>query len=143
MHTNSIIRVLVVDDEPSIRLLVTRALEKKGFTVDSATDGVEALEKLSEQKYDLLVLDLMMPRLDGLGVIEQLGAAVQPPKILVMTAASPAILHQIPRERVAGIIHKPFDLSTLLHCAQTVSGASEQGGERRDAPRPRKSRSRT
>lgn len=114
-------RVLVVDDEPSIRLLVARALEKRGFDVDSATDGVEALQKLSEGHYDLLVLDLMMPRLDGLGVIENLSDTGRAPKILIMTAASPTVFQQIPRERVDGIINKPFDLSSLIRSAQELS----------------------
>lgn len=117
-------RVLVVDDEPSIRLLVTRALEKRGFEVDSATDGVEALQKLSERRYDLLVLDLMMPRLDGLGVIEKLPENGAVPKILIMTAASPSVFHQIPRERVDGIISKPFELDSLIESAENLSGPS-------------------
>lgn len=127
---NSGTRVLVVDDEPSIRLLVARALEKKGFTVDSAVDGVEALQKLSDGAYDLLVLDLMMPRLDGLGVIEQLAQTDRPPKVLIMTAASPSILYQIPRERVAGIITKPFDLGSLVESAEKLSDSTEDEPER-------------
>ncbi|HET7712595.1 MAG TPA: response regulator [Thermoanaerobaculia bacterium] len=114
-------RVLVVDDEPSIRLLVARALEKRGFDVDSAIDGVEALQKLSERQYDLLVLDLMMPRLDGLGVIENLADRPAVPKILIMTAASPSVFSQIPRERVDGIINKPFDLGALVASAEKLS----------------------
>lgn len=115
------VRVLVVDDEPSIRILVTRTLEKRGFDVDSATDGVQALEKLSERRYDLLVLDLMMPRLGGLGVIDQLPENEATPRILIMTAASPSVLYQIPAERVHGIISKPFDLQSLIRSAEALS----------------------
>lgn len=133
--TKSRTRVLVVDDEPAIRLLVAKALEKKGFAVDSATDGVDALQRLSERDYDLLVLDLMMPRMDGLGVIEKLGDHEAPPRILIMTAASPAILHQIPRERVAAIITKPFDLSALVDSAESLRQPDGDGRDRRSAPR--------
>lgn len=125
MSAENTSRVLVVDDEPSIRLLVARALEKRGFEVDSATDGVEALQKLAERPYDLLVLDLMMPRLDGLGVIEQLPENRTIPKILIMTAASPSVFQQIPRERVDGIISKPFELTSLIESAEKLS---EPGG---------------
>jgi CheY-like chemotaxis protein len=120
------VRVLVVDDDASIRLLVTRTLEKQGFMVDSAVDGVEALQKLSECGYDLLVLDLMMPRLGGVGVIEELPANGPAPKILVMTAASPSVLHQIPRDRVDAIITKPFDLTTLVAAAEKLSDAKDE-----------------
>lgn len=125
MNPQTPTRVLVVDDEPSIRILVTRALEKRGFEVDSATDGVQALQMLSEREYDLLVLDLMMPRLGGLGVLEQLPENDAAPRILIMTAASPSVLYQIPSERVHGIITKPFDLNSLIRSAEELSESKD------------------
>lgn len=121
------VRVLVVDDEPSIRLLVSRALERNGFATDAASDGVEALQKLENGQFDLLILDLMMPRLNGLDVIEQLTeSAGRPPKILVMTAASPSILRDLPVDRVQKIITKPFEIQTLIRSAIDAANA---GGE--------------
>jgi DNA-binding response OmpR family regulator len=121
-------RVLVVDDDPSIRKMVTTALQRHGFTVDTAGDGVEALAKLEEGAYELLVLDLMMPRLDGFGVLERLeesqsdaSAGSPRPKILIMTAAGPSILQKLPRERVAAILTKPFDLRMLIDNAELLS----------------------
>jgi two-component system alkaline phosphatase synthesis response regulator PhoP len=125
-------RVLVVDDEPAIRLLVTKALEKNGFEVDTAVDGVDAVHKLETASYDLMVLDVMMPRLDGFGVIEKVDAECAP-KILVMTAASPAVLKQLPRDRVVGVITKPFDIRELIDSARTVT---EGGGEETSRPQP-------
>jgi len=113
-------RVLVVDDEPAIRLLITKALEKHGFSVDSAVDGVDALHKLERSTYDLMVLDVMMPRLDGFGVIEKISGP-KAPKVLIMTAASPAVLKQLPRDRVAGVITKPFDISELIDSARNLT----------------------
>jgi DNA-binding response OmpR family regulator len=113
-------KILVVDDEPAIRLLVTKALEKHGFTVETAVDGVDALHKLEENTYDLMVLDVMMPRLDGFGVIEKIGGATAP-KVLIMTAASPAVLKQLPRDRVAGVITKPFDIRELIDSARSLT----------------------
>jgi len=115
-----IARVLVVDDEPAIRLLVTKALEKHGFKVESAVDGIDALHKLEQSTYDLMVLDVMMPRLDGFGVIEKI-AGPQAPKVLIMTAASPAVLKQLPRDRVAGVITKPFDIRELVDSARSIT----------------------
>lgn len=118
-------RVLVVDDDPAIRAMVRKALERHGFFVDTASDGVEALTKLENGVYELLVLDLMMPRLDGFGVLDRLEesetAAERPPKVLIMTAGAPTILQKLPRERVAGILTKPFDLSLLIESAKSLS----------------------
>src|SRR3954471_4946936 len=113
-------RVLVVDDEPAIRLLVTKALEKYGFTVETAVDGVDALRKLDRATYDLMVLDVMMPRLDGFGGIEKISGE-KAPKVLIMTAASPAVLKQLPTDRVAGVITKPFDIRELIDSARTLT----------------------
>ena len=114
-------RVLVVDDEPAIRLLVTKALEKNGFVVETAVDGVDALHKLENGEYHLMVLDVMMPRLDGFGVIEKISGPTAP-KVLIVTAASPAVLKQLPKDRVAGVITKPFDIRELIESARTLTG---------------------
>jgi len=66
--------ILVVDDEDVTREILQMLLEMEGFTVYAAADGVEALEKVVECRPDLIVLDLMMPRLDGLGVCKHLRA---------------------------------------------------------------------
>ena len=66
--------ILVVDDEEVTREILQILLEMEGFTVFAAADGLEALEKVAECRPDLIILDLMMPRLDGLGVCKQLRA---------------------------------------------------------------------
>ena len=119
-------RVLVVDDDAAIRAMVRKALERHGFVVDTANDGVDALVKLEEGTYELLVLDLMMPRLDGFGVLDHLEESEmdgenRPPKILIMTAAAPSILQKLPQERVDAILMKPFDISLLIERAKLLS----------------------
>jgi DNA-binding response OmpR family regulator len=112
------LRVLVADDDPAIRMLVARVLVRQGYDVSTATDGADAITQLDQSSFDLLVLDLMMPRVDGLGVITHLQTrGVATPPILVMTAASPDILRRLPRERIAGIVTKPFDLDQLVRDA--------------------------
>jgi CheY-like chemotaxis protein len=109
------LRVLVADDDPAIRMLVQRVLARQGYDVTTANDGADAIVQLDENQFDLLVLDLMMPKVDGIGVITHLQSrgATRPP-ILVMTAAAPDILRRLPTERIAKVITKPFDLDELM-----------------------------
>src|SRR5579875_1638179 len=65
-------RILLVDDEQSIQTLLSYPLRKEGYEVVQAGDGREALERFEEQPFDLVVLDLMLPRLDGLEVCRRL-----------------------------------------------------------------------
>jgi two-component system response regulator MprA len=111
-------RVLVVDDDAAIRTLVARVFLRQGYEVDTATDGVEAIEAVDRSRYDLMLLDLMMPRIDGIGVITHLGARNEPiPCIVVMTAAVPDILKRMDRRLIAAVITKPFELAELLRTA--------------------------
>lgn len=73
---------------------------------------------LDHNPFDLLVLDLMMPQVDGIGVIDHLAASRQPtPPVIIMTAAVPDILHRLPDNYPGRIITKPFDLSKLVQYA--------------------------
>ncbi len=71
------IRVLVADDDAQMRRLVRSVLERDGLTVTEAVDGLDALDQIAQQRPDLVVIDMDMPRLDGLGVLEELGASMQ------------------------------------------------------------------
>lgn len=107
--------VLVVDDDQAIRTLVTRLFARRGDIVQSAADGNAAISCLEKYHFDLLVLDLMMPRTDGFGVLSYLEARKGPkPRVIVMTAAVPALVQKVPEELVVGVIAKPFDLAALL-----------------------------
>ena len=109
-------RILIVDDDDSIRLMVERVLKREQYQVDSARDGSEAVEKIARNDYDAILLDLMMPRLDGVGVLDylehnrpELGSAV-----IVMTANLPGATDVVKRRRVRRVLAKPFDLTDLL-----------------------------
>ncbi len=82
--------VLVADDDPQMRRLVKAVLERDGMRVCEAADGLDALDLISQQRFDLIVLDVDMPRLDGLGVLEELGTSVSTAQIpvIVLTARS-------------------------------------------------------
>lgn len=108
-------RALVVDDDAGIRILVSRILSRRGFVVDAVRDGAEAIEKLAEHDYALVTLDLMMPRIDGFGVMKYL-TRYQPEilsKVIVMTAFGSKAMEQIDSPEVR-FIEKPFDIEKLL-----------------------------
>ena len=108
-------RVLVVDDEAAVRRALERALVREGYDVSQATDGHEALEAVSATNPDAIVLDVLMPRLDGLEACRRLRAAGSETPVLMLTALD-AI-----DDRVEGLdagaddyLGKPFALQELL-----------------------------
>ncbi|MBV9837743.1 MAG: response regulator, partial [Solirubrobacterales bacterium] len=103
-------RILLVDDEQSIQTLLSYPLRKEGYDVVQATDGRQALDRFDEQPFDLVVLDLMLPGIDGLEVCRRLRSSSSVP-IIMLTAKSEEI------DKVVGLelgaddyITKPFSL---------------------------------
>ncbi|HEY2321960.1 MAG TPA: response regulator, partial [Thermoanaerobaculia bacterium] len=90
-------RALVVDDDAAIRILVAKILRRHGFEVDAVPDGAAAIEHLMQHDYAVVVLDLMMPRIDGFGVIHYIAdhAPQMFERIIVMTAYGPSIAEKI------------------------------------------------
>ena len=112
-------KVLVVDDDASIRALVMRVFTRRGDKVQSAVDGEAAIGCLKAYRFDLVVLDLMMPRTDGFGVLAYLKTLDgNRPKIIVMTAAVPGLVDKVPTNMVVGVLGKPFDLRALVTLAE-------------------------
>lgn len=109
-------RILVVDDDDAIRGLVERVLRRERYNVDTARDGFEAIEKLSRNDYATVLLDLMMPRIDGLGVLNYLEKtrAEEAPAVIIMTANLHSVGEVHRKSSVAGVLPKPFDLNQLL-----------------------------
>lgn len=110
-------RVLVVDDDDAIRALVRTILLRQQLDVDTARDGQEALEKIDNDGYSVVLLDLMMPRLDGMGFLRLLEdrGDQHHPIIIVMTAATDGLIRQLTPKLVHGVIKKPFDVTELAH----------------------------
>jgi two-component system response regulator MprA len=108
-------RILLVDDEPALRQSVARSLRFEGYTVVTASDGREALDVVQSARPDALVLDVMMPRLDGLGVCRSLRAEGDRTPVLMLTARDAV------QDTVAGLdagaddyLAKPFAYDELL-----------------------------
>jgi CheY-like chemotaxis protein len=113
--------VLVVEDDPAIRRLVTMVLQRHGYRMETAADGLEAVLKLGVCDYDVIVLDLMMPNLDGFTFLKTF-AENEPErlrKVIVTSAASPAVI----RERMTGgpflLLPKPFDIHELVSAVES------------------------
>ena len=100
--------VLVVDDERYIVDLLSDLLEDEGYQVDRAYDGVAALEQISRHQPDLVVADVMMPRLDGLSLADEINARGLDIPIILMSAAV------TPRTDHVAFIPKPFDIEAML-----------------------------
>lgn len=108
-------RILVVDDDRAVRDSLRRSLAFNGYSVELASDGQQALDQILEQRPDALVLDVMMPRVDGLEVCRRLRSAGDDLPVLVLTA------REAVSDRVAGLdagaddyLAKPFALEELL-----------------------------
>ena len=114
-------RVLVVEDDPAIGGFVVRALREAGYTVDRAADGREGFALARRQRYEAIVLDLMLPGRDGLGILEELRAAGVTTPVLILTAKRSV------DDRVKGLqaggddyLTKPFALPELLARVQAL-----------------------
>ncbi|MCU1246448.1 MAG: hypothetical protein JWN02_2358 [Acidobacteria bacterium] len=107
--------VLIVEDDSAIRRLVRMVLEREGYQVEVAADGVEAVLKLGLVEYDVIILDLMMPNLDGFTFIETLSKN-DPDRlrhIIVTSAASPNVIRDRMKGKPFDVLPKPFDIREL------------------------------
>src|ERR671922_2808566 len=126
-------RILLVDDEQPIQTLLSFPLQRDGYDVVAAADGREALARFSEQVFDLVVLDLMLPRMDGLEVCRRLRAKGQTVPIIMLTAKSDEI------DKVLGLelgaddyITKPFSMREFrsrVRAALRRAGMARDDGE--------------
>jgi len=110
-------RILVVDDDPAIRALVSTVLRRRGLCVDHARNNVEAIERLTECDYALIVLDMTMPRMSGHELLQQIASADPRPLVLALTSGTQ--MRQFRPDLVVGTIQKPFDVELLV---DTVTG---------------------
>lgn len=118
-------RVLVIDDEESIRRMLSSALRQRTLSVDEASDGRDAIALVNENRYAVVLLDLLMPETDGFHVLEAIGRVTNPPVVLVVSGADRALIDRIDSRLIHGIIRKPFD---PLEIADIVQACAEIRG---------------
>ena len=110
--------ILIADDNRDARELIRFLLERSGYTVSEAIDGQDALEKIDAHRPDLVLLDLMMPVMDGWTVLERLRSRADPPRIVVLSGYADQSRAMAAGAR--GFVPKPFRPGELL---ATCSGA--------------------
>lgn len=107
-------RALIADDDELARVLLSAILEEAGYEVSEALDGSEAVRRLKERKYDVLFLDLLMPRVDGWTVLDFLRRRdSRPAKVFLITGMRETRLSTVDQELVDGIVTKPFEPQTI------------------------------
>lgn len=123
-------RILIIEDEPSMRMGLIDNLEFEGYKTDSADDGVVGLEKINNGKYDLIILDVMLPRLSGFDVCKKVRESGNKTPVILLTAKGEEI------DKVVGLeigaddyITKPFSLRELIARIKAVLRRSSESDQ--------------
>jgi len=119
--------ILVTDDDATTRQMVRGVLKKAGHEIATAPDGVAALRAIQKKRFDLLLLDIWMPKMTGLGLLGHLHGEKYIPKIVVMTSdqTSDTLLNAL-RGRVYQYLKKPLDATTLLTTVENALSTSPE-----------------
>ncbi len=133
-------RMLVVDDEPDVAVGFRRVFERDGFEIDSAVSGEEALTKISEQRPDLVLMDLRMPGLNGIETLKKIQAISPRQLVILMTAYSTSanvieamkhgaydfLIKPFSVEKLREIVHEAMDLAREMHSVTDVQPAATE-----------------
>jgi len=116
-------RILVVDDEEDIRFVIQTLLERHGFTVETAVDGLDAIEKMKKNRYDLVILDILMPNMDGFEVAKKMGEMdIHTPVIMLTAKADDKSMWEGYRHGATLYIPKPFENKYLVDAVNYLIG---------------------
>ncbi len=132
--------ILIVDDEPSMRIALSESLASCGYTVDTATDGQDAIRKLGQLVYALVITDMRMPKLGGMDVLKSVKRNSPETKVIVITAygtVNTAV--EAMKEGASEFIMKPFSLEDIEGVVRSVlsTDAAEEAGQTAAAAEPR------
>lgn len=118
------LRMLCVDDNADLRNSLAQQFALEDFDVDTAVDGRDALAKIAANNYDIVLLDLKMPGLDGMGVLRELKTMNKNPHVIVLTAVAdvPTALECV-KMGARDYVSKPYDPEDLLHVVIKVLGS--------------------
>jgi two-component system alkaline phosphatase synthesis response regulator PhoP len=118
-------RALLVEDDAGIRRLVERLLQRRNIEVDSATDGHSALEKLRTGRYTILILDLMVPKVNGFEIIDFIKQENLSIPVAVVSAVSQQALTRLDLDIVKVVIPKPFDVDEFTKAILSLCETGE------------------
>jgi len=116
--------ILIVDDQPGIRLLLTDILTNDGYKVTTANNGKEAIEKLQEEPYALILLDYKLPILDGVQVLEQIEKENIIIPVIVMSGLTEKIEKEVKKWSIVKLLlAKPFNIQEISTAVQEITQA--------------------
>lgn len=120
-------RIMIVDDSGMTRKMLSLSISREGFTVETAENGADALEKLYKVKYDLVITDMNMPHMDGMELLGRLRSDSQYRAVPVVVLSSNSSPEEIRRAMKAGALFyliKPTDSEKLLQCVRKLLKAA-------------------
>lgn len=112
--------IIIIDDDDDLRRLLKRCFENEGYNVDTASDGLEGLEKINTQKYDLIILDIMLPKMNGIELLEKLRKESILPVILLSAKEQEMDIVDGLKSGADDYITKPFRLSEIVARVESV-----------------------
>ena len=130
-------RILIIDDEPVIRDLLFDVLSRKGYEVDTASDGAMGLEKAAASQYDVVFTDIRMPGMNGVEVYKRLRTISPTSKVIVMTGYGLEEMIQEALDLGAfADVKKPFDLELIYGLVERAIASSKKDSENGDSRSP-------
>jgi len=116
-------KVLIVDDEPSVGKTVKFILDAEGFETQLVFSGEECLKKIKEEEFDLILLDIMMPKMNGWQVFEEIQNSHPKLRVAFLTVIkySDAVKEKLEKEGLAGYITKPFENEELINRVKKIT----------------------
>lgn len=121
-------KVLLADDEEDIKLVIQMYLETSGYEVVTAYDGLDAIEKAKETKPDLILMDIMMPVIDGIEVTRQIKSLEETkhiPVVMLTAAAQSAMVERAMKAGASDYISKPFEPENLKNIVDQILGGTK------------------
>lgn len=123
MHT-----ILIAEDDRPLRHALHRMLKSAGHAVTSAKDGVEALKQLDKNRFELVLLDIGLPGVNGLDILARVQTQPSPPKVIVMTSDdTPQTVLRAVRQQAYQYVHKPFPPKTMVELVSKALAAPAEG----------------
>jgi two-component system, chemotaxis family, chemotaxis protein CheY len=114
-------KILVVDDSETIRQRVAGALEQAGFVVTTAQDGIEGLQRIQEEKPAMVILDVNMPRMNGLDMLDSIDVKTSGiPVLLLTTEVQPSLMARAKKAGAKGWMVKPVNVDQLVETVRKV-----------------------
>jgi DNA-binding response OmpR family regulator len=127
-------RLLIVDDDRPIRHLLRRLAARAGFDADTAKDGRDAIEMLGTAAYEIVIIDLMMPRVSGFELLEHINGLHPRPTVIVATAMLDGDIRRIDDSMIRRVIRKPFDVDAVVKALVETAAELAAGHEVTNMP---------